>query len=68
MSECNYFQVATSICLRPVQAVIHFIVVTEHAALRFAEHACKQHYGEMVERIRQAGHEIVEVLSADNLR
>lgn len=59
--ECSYFRAETSVCLRPVQAVIHFIVVTEHAALRFAERTCKAHYAKIAERIRQAGHEIVEV-------
>lgn len=60
MSECNYFKAATSVCLRTVQAVIHFIQEGER---RF-EHACEQHYAEIMERIGRAGHEIVEVSSA----
>ena len=55
--ECNYFRAATSVCLRTVQAVIHFAAGEER---RF-ERACKKHYAEIAERIRQAGHEIVEV-------
>lgn len=55
--ECSYFRAATSVCLRTVQAVIHFVADGER---RF-ERACEQHYAEIAERIRRAGHEIVEV-------
>ena len=43
MSECNYFKVATSTCLRTVETVIHFVVVTEYNAMRHFERACHRH-------------------------
>lgn len=57
MSECNYFKAATSVCLRTVQSVIHFIQDGER---RF-ESACEQHCAEITARIQRAGHKIVEV-------
>lgn len=61
MSEhkCGYFTTATSVCLRTVQAVIHYAAEGER---RF-ERGCKDHYAKIVARIQQSGHEIVEVSS-----
>lgn len=57
MSDCAYYKAATSSCLRTVQSVIHFVAEGER---RF-ERVCKEHYAEIVARIQEAGHEIVEV-------